>query len=279
MHASDFSDVALAGLPGEIEQATFDAVPPQTLAQVGPWWVGLDPGTVSRAHSAAPCSADLSALLGALGEVTGRYRDAALTPCLRIPDLPALEPLRRQLMVQGYRAGAATWVQRADCAEVLARVQPPPRAHAPEPGIERASDRDTLQVQVREHADDAWCALFLGPGFDPIDGASRTAILRRARHARYASVRRGDEIVAVGMGSFSRGWASIHGMRTAPGHRGQGLASAIIAALLRHALSQGFGRVFLQVEAANTHAHALYTRLGFADLWAYRYWRPTGNHT
>ncbi len=182
-------------------------------------------------------------------------------------------------MVQGYRAGAATWVQRADCAEVLARVQPPPRAHAPEPGAECASDRDTLQVQVREHSDDAWCALFLGPGFDPIDGASRTAILRRARHARYASVRRDGEIVAVGMGSFSRGWASIHGMRTALGNRGQGLASAIIAALLRHALSQGFGRVFLQVEAANTHAHALYTRLGFVDLWAYRYWRPTGNHT
>jgi ribosomal protein S18 acetylase RimI-like enzyme len=252
-----------------IELATFDAVPPLALEQVGPWWVGLDPGTVSRAHSAVPVSIGPE-LIASVASVIARYRAAGLQPCLRLPDRPALEGLRQHLQSLGYRASPATWVQRASCSVVLERLKRlDPQDTDPRPLAQ-------CELRIEAFADDAWCALFLGEGFDPVDGASRTAILRRARHARYASIREGDQVVAVGMGSFSQGWASIHGMRVHPAWRSRGLGRSLIGALLHCAQEQALQRVFLQVEVSNVRAHDLYGRIGFDNLWTYRYWRPEG---
>jgi GNAT superfamily N-acetyltransferase len=61
-------------------------------------------------------------------------------------------------------------------------------------------------------------------------------------------------------------------MRTAPAHRGKGLASAILAAMGRVAQARGVERVLLQVEEPNP-ARAIYRRAGFSTIWRYRYWR------
>ena len=74
-------------------------------------------------------------------------------------------------------------------------------------------------------------------------------------------------------GSFSHGWASIHGMRTALSHRGQGLAGSILGALAHEAQVRQIDPVFLQVDAANMSALALYRRAGFTTAWTYEYWR------
>jgi ribosomal protein S18 acetylase RimI-like enzyme len=272
MSHSLFQACPQADLLSHIEAATFDAVPPLSLVSLGPWLVGLDPGTVSRAHSAAPVRLE-PILIDTLPEVHSLYRGASLTPCLRLPDLPRLEPLRQHLQSLGYQASAATWVQHADCTTVLMHLGGPDMAST---GVMTDPRRMShpVQLRVEETADDAWCELFLGDGFDPVDGASRTTILRRARHARYASVVSEGQVVAVGMGSYSQGWASIHGMRTHPTWRGQGLARALIGELVRRAVNLRLPRVFLQVEASNAAAHQLYCRIGFENLWTYRYWRP-----
>jgi GNAT superfamily N-acetyltransferase len=72
--------------------------------------------------------------------------------------------------------------------------------------------------------------------------------------------------------SFGATWAGIHGMRTAPAHRGLGHASAILAALGRVARDRGVTRVFLQVEEANP-ARRIYRAAGFSPVWRYHYWR------
>ena len=122
--------------------------------------------------------------------------------------------------------------------------------------------------------DAAWTALFLGEGFDPVDGASRVRTLSRAQDSVYASVRAQGQVLAVGVAAFGHGWASVHGMRTAPACRGQGLAGRVLAGLAEAALQRRMARVFLQVDAANTAAQALYRRAGFATAWCYEYWRP-----
>ncbi len=268
---------APSDLLAQIEAATFDAVPPERLVRIGPWQAGLDHGTVSRAHSAAPARLGPE-LLDTLPEVLSRYRSDQLTPTLRLADLPELEPLKDHLRSLNYQASDATWVQHADCDTVLARLvgQPPEAATALSKDPQGSASPQAVRVGVRveDVASDAWCALFLGEGFDPLDGASRTTILRRAPHAQYASVLAEGQVVAVGMGSYSQGWASIHGMRTHPAWRGQGFARALIDALLRQALERRLPRVFLQVEASNARARQLYERIGFESLWTYRYWRP-----
>jgi ribosomal protein S18 acetylase RimI-like enzyme len=127
-------------------------------------------------------------------------------------------------------------------------------------------------VDLASTPDEAWCEAFLGEGFDPVDGACRIDALRRGRDTVFASVRDGDQAVAVGAGSFSHGWASIHGMRTARSRRGEGLAARVLAALAQAAEARGLARVFLQVEEDNAAARALYRRAGLTPAWRYFYW-------
>jgi ribosomal protein S18 acetylase RimI-like enzyme len=98
-------------------------------------------------------------------------------------------------------------------------------------------------------------------------------LLSRSRHVVYACVSEGGQALAAGTGSISQGWLSIHGMRTAPGAQGRGLASRILAGLAAHAAEQGVRRVFLQVEDDNAVAQGLYRKAGFATAWRYHYWR------
>ena len=115
--------------------------------------------------------------------------------------------------------------------------------------------------------------MFLGEGFDPVDGASRVRTLSRAAGTLFASLKQDGRTVAAGAAAFGHGWASVHGMRTAQACRGQGLAARVLASLAAAALSRGYPRMFLQVEANNPPAQALYRRAGFEPAWTYTYWR------
>jgi predicted GNAT family acetyltransferase len=98
--------------------------------------------------------------------------------------------------------------------------------------------------------------------------------LRRAAGSLFARVRDSEgKTVAAGVLAMSHGWASIHGMRTAPAHRGAGNASRVVSTLARTALDRGFERMVLQVEAGNATALRLYARCGFTTAWAYGYWK------
>jgi len=237
-----------------IERATLDAVPPGTVASEGAWLLGLDHGTVGRAHSAVPLSHEAADVVdgSVVGRVELRYVQEGLRAVFRVPALPAFDAVCAELSRRGYRAGKPTRTFTGTVA-----------------GMKTLAGKATALVMPQP--DDAWRAVFLGEGFDPVDGASRVQILSRARHAAFACVRDNGATVAAGMGSFSHGWASIHGMRTLASHRGQGLASGIIVALALEAEVRGIQRAFLQVEA-NNPAQALYRRAGFEWAWDYAYW-------
>ncbi|MBC5783812.1 GNAT family N-acetyltransferase [Ramlibacter sp. USB13] len=237
-----------------IERATLDAVPPRRLVQWGDWLLALDDGTVGRCHSAVPL-AHGGASPGVLPELERRYREAGLPLVLRVPELAAFTPLHEALRAQGYARGKPTLVQTGELAALLAA---------------RPAEGE-LAIEVAPGGE--WEQVFLGEGFDPVDGASRLAILRRGRDSLFASVRVQGRTVAVGSACTSHGWCGVHGMRTLPAWRGRGFAGAILAALAQAALARGVQRCFLQVEAANANAQALYARRGFATAWAYAYWQ------
>lgn len=245
------SEVAPADV-ASIERATFDAVPPQALESLGGWLLGLDDGTVGRAHSAVPLEHG-SADPAPVHAIAARYAAQGLRAVLRVPELPAFEPVRAVLEQHGYQRGKPTcvWIGTVAAMTLL------------------ASDNE---AELSGRPDDAWRAVFLGEGFDAADGASRIQILGRAQHAVFARACVQGQTVAAGMGSFSQGWASVHGMRTLAAHRGRGLASAILRALAREAQARGIQRAFLQVEQGNAGAQALYRRAGFAPAWGYAYW-------
>ena len=235
-----------------IERATLSAVSPQAVEEIPGWLLPFDSGTVGRAKSAVPLShepPDASMLV----QIEARYAAHDLPAALRIPEVPAFGTFREALARRAFTGGRPTqvhWVALSDL----------PRA--------ASSDR----VLIAPAPDNGWASVFLGEGFDPVDGASRVKTLSRAPQALFASVREGGRTVAAGMASFSHGWASVHGMRTALDRRGRGLAQSVVAALADAARAKGYERMFLQVEAHNAAALALYRRCGFGLAWTYAYW-------
>jgi GNAT superfamily N-acetyltransferase len=237
-----------------IERATLDAVPPQRLASWEGWLIGLDHGTVGRAHSAVPL-VHATPPPDTLRTLEERYAAEGLPTVLRLPDVPAFDGLRRALHAAGYERRKPTLVQAAALEQALART----------------SAREDVTITATPGAD--WEQVFLGEGLAPQDGASRLAILRRGTHSLFARVQREGRTVAVGAACLSHGWCGIHGMRTLPAWRGRGFAAAIVGALLGAARERGFAQTFLQVEVANEGARALYSRLGYATAWSCAYWR------
>ena len=235
-----------------IERATLAAVSPPAQEEIAGWLLPFDNGTVGRAKSAVPLSHEAPPA-GALDDMEARYAARGLPLFLRLPDIEAFGRFRSLLTARGYSPCKPTHVQTAPAHDVAAVSAGPMAQTAPAP-------------------DEAWAAVFVGEGFDPVDGASRVATLSRAPGALFASIREGRVTVAAGMGGFSHGWASVHGMRTAQHCRGRGLAARVLATLAQAALARGLDRVMLQVETVNTSALALYRRAGFTTAWTYSYW-------
>ena len=237
-----------------IEHATLTAVAPEQIDAIDGWLLPMDPGTVGRAHSAVPLhhGPHDPALIGTIAQ---RYRKAGLRPVLRLPDVPAFEPWWPELRAQGFRREQPTLTQTGALGGLLAL----------------APNADGVSLDPRPDA--AWMAMFLGKGMDPVDGASRSKALSRAEGTLFASLRQGGETLACGAACFAQGWLSMHGLRTAVRQRGRGLAGRMIRAMALEAQRRGIARAFLQVDASNEPALALYRRAGMATAWSYAYWR------
>ena len=236
-----------------IERATLAAVAPEEVLEIGGWLVGLDPGTIRRAASAVPLRHDLAADPATFDAIEAAYRERGLKPAFRIADGPGLEGVRAELTSRGYAFEQPTLVKTGSVAGVRAVTPLPP-------------------AEILQRPDDAWAAVFLGEGFDPVDGAYRVKALSRSPGAAFGRVRDGDAAFAVGVGSYAHGWVSFHGMRTDASRRGQGGAGRVLAALATVAAERGIARAFLQVEEKNTVARSLYRRAGFSTAWRYFYW-------
>ncbi len=233
-----------------LERDTVDAVAPPEVIEIGGWRVPFDNGTIGRAKSAVPLRHDLGP--EALDEIEAAYRQRNLTPAFRIADAPSLAGVTADLARRGYAPDQPTIFKTGSTA-AMARLSDGPAMLLSEPS-------------------QAWGAVFLGDGFDFNDGAHRIAALTRSPDAVYGAAGEGADIQAVGVMSFGETWAGVHGMRTAPAHRGKGLASRILATLGAAAQARGIERVFLQVEEPNP-ARRIYRAAGFTQAWRYHYWR------
>ena len=239
-----------------IERATLCAVSPEALEEIPGWLLPFDSGTVGRAKSAVPV-AHTAPDPAALREIEARYAMRDRPAVFRIPLAAPFDAFCELLKRSGYTGAKPTQVHTA-AASIVQRVSNGPPA------------------EIASQPDEGWARVFLGEGFDPVDGASRVRTLSRAQGTLFASVREDGRTVAAGAAAFGHGWASVHGMRTAQACRGRGLAGRVLASLAAAALSKGYERMFLQVEARNTAAQSLYRRAGFEPAWTYAYWGKAG---
>jgi N-acetylglutamate synthase len=244
--------------PGDaetIERATVASVAPDEVHELGGFLVAINDGVLGRARSSGPLSLDLAPDRATLDAIDELYRTRGHAPVYRIPDVPGMAAMQTALEARGFAPDTATLVKTGSVAGL--------RALGGEP------------ASLADAPDAAWTAVFMGDGFDPAEGASRIRNLRRSPGAAFASIRENGAARAVGAGGFGHGWLSIHGMRTSPGSRGQGMAGRILATLAAEAQRRGLDRAFLQVMENNDSARSLYRSAGFVKAWRYHYWRPS----
>ncbi|MBX9745688.1 MAG: GNAT family N-acetyltransferase, partial [Hyphomonadaceae bacterium] len=109
---------------------------------------------------------------------------------------------------------------------------------------------------------------------NPDDLAERRSIARRLPSpAAFAVREHGGRPLAVGASAIADALAGIFLMRTVPDARRQGHGLHILRALLYWAKDNGAAHAFLQVDADNAPAIALYEREGFTRLTMYHFWR------
>ncbi|MFC8719702.1 GNAT family N-acetyltransferase [Kitasatospora sp. NPDC057198] len=222
----------------------------------------------------------------ALGEWTlrassGFTRRANSVQALGDPGLPpaaALERVREWYAARGLPAyvevvspgsppALAAELDRlgAALAPTLVRTAPlgaPARAGRP------------ADVRLSRTAGPEWLALYRRVGTDPALEAAATAVLHGGPSVWFARVEGPDGApLAIGRLAVDGAWACFGAVEVAPAARRRGLATAVMAALAARAAEEGATGGYLQVEADNGGAIALYDRLGFTTSHTYHYAR------
>lgn len=245
-----------------LERATLDAVAPPAIEALPGWLLPFDQSTIGRAKSAVPLShAAQDARI--LQSIVDRYAVHQMPAAFRVADVVNLSTIHLELRRLGLTPQQPTLVQIGSAQRMLAALGT----------ADALGACATASVTVTHRPTPAWSAVYTAPGFDAVDGAHRVQALSRSTTVVFASLADAQGPVAAGTASFSQGWASVHGMRTAERARGRNLAGNVLAALAQQAISRGIDRVFLQVEQGNAPALALYQRAGFQTAWQYHYWR------
>lgn len=238
----------------ELEPVTGRAWRPAREAALGGWRLTSTDGFSGRVNACWPLGAPDRPLDEAIAAVEAWYRGQGRRPVFKLAGDAVFPPdLANELARRGYVASTETVVMTG------------PALGAADP-----------QVRVDGALDPAFAAVFAAAGNgDPADARERLETLERMPQPRgLARLDEGGAPVAIGAVGIEADWAGIFAMRTDPGHRRKGLAWRVFHALLAHAADHGARRAYLQVEAANAPAIALYERAGFAEAYRYLYWSP-----
>jgi GNAT superfamily N-acetyltransferase len=253
-----------------IEQASLNSSQPIEQAFHDGWLLRFSPGKAKRARSVQPLMAGALPLEDKISHVRRFYEARGLTPIIRITPMAQPAHLDDTLAALGWRAFE-------DC-RVMQRTLDPrlpvfDEAEAASRGLKLAE----MNVADFTRLIGGW------------RGSSATAIAAHAARlsaqpfaSRMLALFDGHGPAAVGQfvleaegaGPTVGGVAGVFDIFTAAEVRGQGHARRLTAALLDRATLAGARRAYLQVDAHNVAARAVYAALGFSDLYAYWYRAP-----
>jgi len=239
-----------------VEEVSLNALQTQRQLFYDGWLLRVSPGKARRARSVTAHFGSTLPLERKIRYCERVYRERGLPTLFRITPFVQPAGLADELAARGYRAFDTTHVQVMTLAN-------PPDAREPvdgaidivAPGIERFADAVALLQEASPEQRDAY--------------------LERMRATpqalRMLLARDGDRIAGVGTVMLEDGLAGVFSMATAPGWRRRGVATAILARLLAWSWDHGARHAYLQVEATNAPALAVYRKFGFTTGYSYHY--------
>ena len=245
----------MAGIElARIEEAGLNALQTQQQLFYDGWLLRVSPGNAKRARSVNPYFGSTLVVDRKIAHCERVYAARDLPTLFRITPFSIPSDLDDVLARHGYVLFQPTHVQ-------VAALDRPPEPVA-DPAIELAAP--PIAEFVEEVA-----AL---RGSSPEQRAAHLERLARTPLATRAIVARQDGRTAgCGQVALDGDLAGLYDMVTDAAFRRRGVATMIVAELLSWAWQHGATSAYLQVDAENVPALAVYRRFGFTTAYTYHY--------
>ena len=214
------------------------------------WWMFADRGWTGRANSVLPLRTPGRPLEQLLTTAREFYAGHGLPLQIQVP-LPARGLLDAELAARCWTLERPTIVLTAQLAE-----------------SDQAAPAGFLATLDAIPAPD-WLASYHYRGGALPDFA--VELLSRHDTVTFCTIRHGAQVAAIGRAVVDDGWLGVTAVEVAPAFRRRGLAGELMRQLTRWGLAHGAGRCYLQVDAGNAPALALYAGLGFIEHHRYHY--------
>jgi len=244
-------------LMSRVEDAGLNASAPPQQRWLDGWLVRTLPGKARRArciNALAPGRMPLAQKLALAADV---YRAAGLPMILRLHRFTQPPTLDAELERLGWPVVDHTTVMiRAELGGLSPRALPAGIELAPLDGADFARAVGSLRGSPPEHIE----AHTLRLQHSPVP--YRGHVLRR---------RTDGWVLACGQTAREGPMVGLYDVFTHPEARNQGLAALLCERLLALSTAEGAGTGYLQVDAANAPAIAVYRRLGFQPAYGYHY--------
>ena len=246
-------------LLSRIEDAGLNASAPPQQRWVDGWLLRFSPGKAKRARCIQPVADGRLPLEERLALCRAVFDEAGL------PMVARLTPFSRPAGLDDALA-ALGW-HRQDDTRVMVAPQCPSAAEPLPPGL-------------------VWQQLDAASYADVVGALRGSPPDQRSAHAQRLALspvpyqgwvlRRPDDgqVLACGQSAAEADLVGLYDVFTHPQARGQGLARRLCSRLLAQAHAAGARVAYLQVDADNEPARAIYRRLGFSDAYAYHYRSP-----
>jgi GNAT superfamily N-acetyltransferase len=247
----------------DLERVAAQGWRPAETEWIGGWLMRADHGWTGRANSALPLRAPGRPMAEMVAATVDWYAQRGLPARIHVPT-PARRLLEGFLADTPFRARHEAPETGAWHAGPWIDVLTGRLDHMPA----RLSDG----VTVAPTPDADWLALCR----DGTVPTSAVALLARHERVAFVKVHAAGEVVAIVRGAVDEEWLGVTALEVSGARRGQGHGRAAMAAVVAWAKAEhGATRGYLQVDAANTAAAALYRALGWWPHHAYRYWDHT----
>lgn len=232
---------------------------------LGEWVLRASAGFTRRGNSAQTLGDPGLPLPEALDRVEAWYAERGLPGCVEVTDPGSPEGLTEALAARGA-SEAETYVRTAPLAELVRATR-------------QASGDTEADVRLFRTAGAGWLSRYQRVGADAAKEKAARQLLHGGPSVWFASVTLPevtDGPVAIGRAVVDGAWVGVAAIEVVPEARRRGLATAVLAALAARAAEEGATAAYLQVEAENERAGALYDKLGFDLAYRYRYARLGG---
>ena len=247
----------------DLERVAAEGWRPAQTEWIGGWLMRADHGWTGRANSALPLRAPGRPMAEMVAATVDWYARRGLPARIHVP-----MPARR--LLEGFLADTP-FRERHEVPETGA-WHAGPWIDVLTGRLDHMPARLSDGVTIASTPDADWLALCC----DGTVPGSGVALLARHEQVAFVKVHAAGEVVGIVRGAVDEQWLGVTALEVAVARRGQGHGRAAMAAVVAWAKAEhGATHGYLQVDAANTAAAALYGALGWWPHHAYRYWDHT----